>query len=227
MTDGLRSLFSAAILGVCLLVGLAAGGYLIGNGAARFRAESRIVTVKGLVEREVKADQATWRLGLRRAGEDLPDAQARLSADRDATVAFLRKQGFTDEEIGREPVRALDKRARDFDQPQGADRLRYVVTTLLIVKTDKVDLVRASLSATEELLKAGVALDGDRAVRVRFWGTGREDPLRQSGDDPDLRSRRCGRIRPLQPDELPREADPRGQHLRVRPAVGRRGAARP
>ena len=107
--DSRSRLASAVALGVCLLIGLAAGGYLIGNGAARFRAESRIVTVKGLVEREVKADQATWRLGLRRAGEDLPDAQARLSADRDATVAFLRKQGFTDEEIGREPVRALDK----------------------------------------------------------------------------------------------------------------------
>ena len=160
--DGASRLASAVVLGTCLLLGLAAGGYLIGSGTARFRAESRTVTVKGLVEREVKADQATWRLGLRRAAEDLRDAQARLSADRAAAVAFLRKQGFTDEEIGREPVRALDKRARDFDQPQGADRLRYVVTTSLIVKTDKVDLIRASLSATEELLKAGVALDGDR-----------------------------------------------------------------
>ena len=141
---GASRLAPALVLGVCLLLGLAACGDLIGSGTARFRAESRTVTVKGLVEREVKADQATWRLGLRRAGGDLRDVQARLSADREAAVAFLRKQGFTDEEIGREPVRALDKRARDFDQPQGADRLRYVVTTSLVVKTDKVDLIRAT-----------------------------------------------------------------------------------
>jgi hypothetical protein len=161
MADSSR-LVAAIALGVCLAVGLAAGGYLIGKGAARFRSESRTVTVKGLVEREVKSDQASWRLGLRRAGEDLRDVQARLAADRDAAVAFLQKQGFADAEIGREPTRAIDKRAREYDQPQGADRLRYVVTTALVVRTDKVDLVRSSLSATEELLKAGVALDGDR-----------------------------------------------------------------
>lgn len=159
MLEGRQIIVAAVILGVLVAGGLTAGGYHIGKGAARFKSDARTVTVKGLVEKEVKADQAVWRLGLRRASEDLRDAQARISADRDAVVAFLRKQGFKDEEIAREPTRVIDKRARDYDQPQGSDRLRYVVTTSLVVKTDKVDLVGASLGATEELLKIGVALD--------------------------------------------------------------------
>jgi len=157
--EGRQTIAAAVILGVLVAGGLTAGGYYIGKGAARFKSDARTVTVKGLVEKEVKADQAVWRLGLRRASEDLRDAQARISADRDTAVAFLRKQGFKDEEIKREPTRVIDKRARDFDQPQSPDRLRYVVTTSLVVKTDKVDLVQASLGATEELLKVGVALD--------------------------------------------------------------------
>jgi len=155
-------IIAVTILGICLVAGLAAGGYFIGRGAARFKSDSRTVTVKGLVEKEVKADQAIWRLGLRRASEDLKDAQARIAADRDAVMAFLQKQGFKSDEITREPTRTVDKLAREFSSGPGTDRLRYVVTTSVVVKTPNVDQVRSALSATDELLKAGVLLDGDR-----------------------------------------------------------------
>jgi len=156
------SVLPAVIVGLCLLVGLATGGYFIGRGAIRFRSDSRVVTVKGLVEREVKADEAVWTLGLRRASEDLRDAHARITADRDAAVAFLRKQGFADGEIERQPTRTVDKLAREYGQTQPGDRLRYVVTTSVVVRTTNVDLVRTALGSTEELLKAGVVLDGER-----------------------------------------------------------------
>jgi len=155
-------LLAAAILGICLLIGLVSGGHFIGNGAARFKSDSRTVTVKGLVEKEVKADQAIWKLGLRRASDDIRDAQAKIGADRDAALVFLQKQGFKNHEIAREPTRTIDKMAREFGQLPGADRLRYIVTTSLVVTTANVDLVRSALSATEELLKSGIALDGDR-----------------------------------------------------------------
>ena len=61
------SVLPALIVGLCLLLGLAIAGYLVGRGAMRFRSDTRVVTVKGLVEREVKADRAVWALGLRRA----------------------------------------------------------------------------------------------------------------------------------------------------------------
>src|SRR5262245_34693221 len=123
----------AAVIGICLLLGLGTGGYLIGRGAARFKSDTRTVTVKGLVEREVKADQAVWTLSLRRASDDLRDAHQRIGADRDATLAFLTKRGFKDEEIERQPTHTLDKLAREFGQAKEADRFRYVVTTSLVV----------------------------------------------------------------------------------------------
>src|SRR5258705_13519846 len=107
----------AVIVGLCLVVGLAIGGYFVGKGAARFRSDVRIVTVKGLVEREVKADQAVWTLGLRRASESLQDAHARISADRDAAVAFPRTQGFAGAESGGEPTRTGDKMAPGHGHP--------------------------------------------------------------------------------------------------------------
>jgi len=88
------SILCASIIGVCLLLGLGSAGYLVGRGTARFKADVRSVVVKGLVEREVKADEAVWTLNLRRAGDDLKDPHSRISADREAVLAFLQKRGF-------------------------------------------------------------------------------------------------------------------------------------
>ncbi len=123
-------------MGVCLVVGLAVAGYFVSRAGILFRSGSRTVTVKGLVEREVKADQAIWTLGLRRASETLQDAHARISADRNAVVAFLKKQGFADAEIEQQPTRTVDKLARDY-QRQANDRLRFAVTTLLDPKREQ------------------------------------------------------------------------------------------
>jgi hypothetical protein len=152
--------WAGVIVGVCLVVGLSAGGYFIGKGGARFKSDTRTVTVKGLVEKEVKADQAVWVLGFRRASEELKDAHTRISSDREAAVAFLKNQGFKDEEISRQPTRTIDKLAREYGQNQAADRFRYVVTSSVVVTTTNIDLVTKALGATEELLKSGVLLDG-------------------------------------------------------------------
>ncbi len=150
---------AAFVVGVCLLVGLCAGGYFIGKGLAAFRSDNRTVTVKGLVEKVVKADQAVWVLRFRRASEDLKDAHTRISSDRDAGVAFLKDQGFKDEEISRQPTRTIDKLAQEYGQNQ-TERFRYVVTSSLVVTTGRTDLVTKALGATEKLLQSGVILDG-------------------------------------------------------------------
>jgi len=155
-------LTGAVVVGLCALVGLAVAGFFIGRGTERLRSAVRTVTVKGLVEKEVKSDRAIWTLNLRRASADVKDAQARIAADREAAVAFLKKQGFEDSEIERTPIKTIDKLAREYGQPQAADRFRYVETTSVVVKTPNVDLVRTAVGATEELLKAGVILDGER-----------------------------------------------------------------
>jgi hypothetical protein len=156
-----RTTGQAVVLGLCLLVGLAAAGYLIGKGIARFKSDNRTVTVKGLVEREVKADQAVWTLSLKRASDDLADAHAKISADRETVLAFLKNHGFKDEEVARQPTLTVDNFARDFGQSKYAG-LRYVVTTALVVKTGNVELVRTTLGLTDELLGSGVVLDGQR-----------------------------------------------------------------
>ena len=160
--DNRSILFAALIIAIGLLVGLTAAGYYVGRGTARFKSDVRTVTVKGLVEKEVKADEAVWTLSLRRASDDLRDAHTRLSADRDAVNGFLQKQGFKETDITRQPTRTVDKLAREYGQPQANERLRYLVSTAVVVRTTNIELVQKSIGSTEELLKAGVILDGER-----------------------------------------------------------------
>jgi hypothetical protein len=46
--DGRSAVAPAVIVGLCLLLGLSIGGYVVGKGAMRFRSDSRVVVVKGL-----------------------------------------------------------------------------------------------------------------------------------------------------------------------------------
>ena len=156
------AIVAAIIVGLCLVIGLSLGGRFIGQGTARFKSDTRTVTVKGLVEKEVKADQASWTLRFRSASEDLKDAHGKILADREVAMAFLKNQGFKDEEISRQPTRTIDKLAREYGQSQVAERLRYVVTASLVVTTSNVDLVTKAIGATEDLLKSGVVLDGQQ-----------------------------------------------------------------
>ena len=63
-----------------LAIGVALGGYFIGNGF--YRAMSgRTVTVKGLAERDVVADTAVWNIKINGVGGDLGVLQQQIDND--------------------------------------------------------------------------------------------------------------------------------------------------
>ena len=56
---------------ICLLVGLVFMGAMMPVAVSKFRAYDRIVTVKGLSEREVSADKVIWPLSFNVVGNDV------------------------------------------------------------------------------------------------------------------------------------------------------------
>lgn len=150
---------SSFIIGASLIVGLGLAGYLVGKGGTRFKAEVRSVTVKGLAEREVKADQVVWRLAFRHASNDMREAQGRVAADRDAALAFLKAQGVPDADVTRETTRTLDKAAREYGGGQGESPLRYIATGAVVVQSAQVDKLQAVIAQADQLLQAGIVLD--------------------------------------------------------------------
>ena len=85
-----RQLTQAAVIAI----GIVAGGALIGDGFARGHRVDRSVTVKGISEREAKADLAIWPLHITAADNDLGRANDKLEASTHRVLEFLGRNGL-------------------------------------------------------------------------------------------------------------------------------------
>src|SRR3546814_10573886 len=74
--------------------GMIAGGYLLGDGLLRAKEADRSVTVRGLAERDVTADLATWTISYSSSSGNVAEAQNKVRRDTAAIEAFFRELGF-------------------------------------------------------------------------------------------------------------------------------------
>src|SRR5688572_16269844 len=82
-----------------LALGLVAGGYLLGDGLTRAYAAERSVTVRGLAEKDVMADLATWTIAYSASAGDMASAQASVDRDTAAIRAFFTELGFPEDAL--------------------------------------------------------------------------------------------------------------------------------
>jgi hypothetical protein len=155
MNDSPTLRLVAALL---LATGLGFAGFLVGTGLERFRMADRSVTVKGLAEKDVDSDYATWTLAFRRGGNEFGAVQKALADDRDRVVAFLKAQGFADDEIEVRPLQVQDLFAREYAQAN--QPLRFNGVGRVSVKTPRVQAVAAAALAVDPLIQAGIQLTG-------------------------------------------------------------------
>ena len=72
-----------------LALGVALAGWFVGHGFVSGRSVDRFVTVKGVSERDVKADLALWPLNLNVTDNDLSRAQATVRRNTERGLEFL------------------------------------------------------------------------------------------------------------------------------------------
>src|SRR3954452_15489875 len=77
-----------------LALGVIVGGYLLGDGLRRARMADRAVTMRGLAERNVTADLATWNISFGVQGTAQAAVQAEVDRDADKVREFFRRAGF-------------------------------------------------------------------------------------------------------------------------------------
>jgi hypothetical protein len=161
MQRGSISFPAAVILGLLVGAGAALGGYFVGQGFFQGRRAERYVSVKGLAERDVKADLAVWTLSFTATGADISAVSAVSDHDRDLVRAFIAKSGFTDREIVPLTTRVSDQFAFALMGPPNVEAARrYVITAGFEIRTTKIDAVREANEMTGELIRQGVVLDG-------------------------------------------------------------------
>jgi hypothetical protein len=141
---------------VILALGLLLGGLAVGVGFARGRAQDHFVTVKGVSEREVRADLAIWPLRLVSADNDLAQASATLRTSEQRVRAFLAAQGIDSAQITTQDFQATDAFANQYGGNQITSR--YAVRQTLVVRSTDPAQVLAASERVAELVSAGVVL---------------------------------------------------------------------
>jgi hypothetical protein len=146
------------ILGGLIVVGLVAAGASIGQGLYNIKMGDRYVSVKGISEQTIKSDVAIWDLSYKVAGNDLSQLSTQSESDQAKVVAFLQKNGFTNDEITIRQTNVVDQFAKDYQSTKPEQR--YIISGGVTVKTNKVDLTNQMARKTSELIKDGVVLAG-------------------------------------------------------------------
>jgi uncharacterized protein len=143
-------------LGLLLAIGLIVGGLLLGTRVRDFKRADRYVEVKGLVERTVKSDSATWPISFSEAGDSLPAVFAASEKDKAAVIAFLQAQGFTQSDLTLGSISVTDRSTEQYNNNSHGPR--FIVQQTITLNSTDVDKVAAANARTADLIRAGVVI---------------------------------------------------------------------
>ena len=156
MTDRRSALDSPLVPAALILAaGIVLAGWLGGRGIAQVRAADRFVTVKGVSEREVKADLAIWPLHIAVADNSLSSAQRSIAESVGEIKRFLARHGIDTVETALQDFQVIDAYANQY-RPPGEIVTRYIVRQTVMVRSDRPDTVLAASQRLSELVDAGV-----------------------------------------------------------------------
>ena len=129
---------------IILAVGLSLAGVFVRNGLSEFSSRSRVVTVKGLAEMEVKADKVTWPLTYKVLGNDMVSLYNEIEESNAKIIAFLKSKGVKENEISVNAPEIIDTKAERYNTT--VQPYRYNVTTVVTVTSKHVTYDYTSLN---------------------------------------------------------------------------------
>ena len=147
----------AMVRTVLLALGLSLAGWFVGHGFARGRSADRYVTVKGVSEREVRANLALWPLRIVATDNDLARAQARIAASVQEIRRFLARNRVDTAGVELQGYEVNDAYANQFRSSDEVGN-RYVIRQTVMVRSEQPDVVLAASQRVGELVDAGVVL---------------------------------------------------------------------
>lgn len=149
---------AAVLLAAILAIGLIGAGWVLGAQIKQTKLADRFVTVKGLVERNVKSDLAVWNLGFQSSGNDFKAVLAEGDKQRQTVLSFLAQQGIDKQQIEIGAPRVIDKQAQEYSGPTSGNQNRYILGQSVIVTSPDVDRVAKASQQVAQILQQGVIL---------------------------------------------------------------------
>ena len=152
---------------VILSLGIFLLGLCIYWGLTSVAERDRVVSVRGLAEREVMANQVIWPIVYKITGNDLNALYKDMNAKNKRINDFLTKNGLNKEEISITAPEINDKQADRYNSDWKGDR--YNITVTLTVASSQVEKIRELIPRMGELLQDGIAISrGEWNSKVQY-----------------------------------------------------------
>ena len=134
-----------------LAMGMIVGGYLLGDGLLRAKNADRAVTVRGLAERNVTADLATWTISYSATSTSLAEAQTKVRGDTQAIGAFFKELGF--------PADALQPTGANVTSFTNEGVTTFTVRQRLALRTTDIARAQKAVARQFDLVGRGVFIE--------------------------------------------------------------------
>ncbi len=168
---GNKRIFFGWVPALLVSVGLMLLGIFISGGIRSISNNSRVVTVRGLSEREVMANKVTWPIVSKAVGNDLTALYQQVQSTDSAIVKFLRANGITEKEFNVNAPKVQDMQADNYGGNPAP--FRYNVTTVVVVTSEQVEKVNKLMNKQTELMSQGIAIvAGDYNYQTLYEFTG-------------------------------------------------------
>jgi hypothetical protein len=153
---------NAAFIGICVAIGIAIGGYFIGQTMYNAKVALNTAEAKGLAEQRVKADRANWNLVFSVAGkrrEDIAQLYQTAEEHQKTITDLLIDNGFEQDEI---EIGVIDYRYREYrDRNQNLIDQTHELTGSIEVETEKVRLVSKVRANVNKLIAQGINISNE------------------------------------------------------------------
>lgn len=163
---------------IILAISIIAMGMALRSGIVAFKNMDKHVTVKGLAEREVKADKVTWPLVYKEIGNDPAAMYELLEQKNKSVIAFLKSAGINESDISVNPPVISDRQADNYGNE--IMNYRYKATSIITVTSSDVDKVRQLMRKQSVLMKQGIAIVseeyGNNNIVYEFTGLNKVKP---------------------------------------------------
>ena len=143
------------LLGATLALGFALSAYIVAQALVKISQKNHIF-VKGSALQLVASDYGIWSGSFSTSNAVLADAYAKLAADQKQVEEFLKKAGFTAQEIAFESIEMQENMQRDAKGNLTRVVQDYSLTQRVVVSSEKVELLDKLSRDFTSLIQSGV-----------------------------------------------------------------------
>ncbi len=145
-----------------LAVGIVLGGFVLGDGIRRMNHAERSVTMRGLSERDVTADLATWTIAFTESGSQLDTVQREIERDTRTLTDFFRENGFAADQLA-----DVGSSVTSFYDNQREEKV-VTVRRRMQLRTNDIARARRAYARQFDLIRGGIAIEEGSGMVYSF-----------------------------------------------------------